>query len=127
VLSSQQIQQEPHQHREHHEYHLNRQNRKQVAQNPEPGAKRQIKRLRVNQKQKSNAKPQAAPEENQLPDPNQEVSVNANWVTVESKGVSKNMRKLTTANVKRNTEELVRSRNTKTEAITIDNPKEGTT
>jgi len=54
-------------------------------------------------------------------------SVNANWVTVGSKGVSKNGKKLTTANVKLNSEELVRRRNPKTEAITIGNPKEGTT
>jgi len=48
-------------------------------------------------------------------------------VTVKSKNASKNTRKLTAANVKRNSEELVRSRNPKTEAITIGNPKEGTT
>jgi len=69
--------------------------------------------------------------ENQLPDPNQEAPVNDNWVTVGSKGVAKNRnmnkKKLTTANVKLNAEELVRRRNPKTEAITIGNPKEGTT
>jgi len=45
-------------------------------------------------KQKSNTDQQEAPEKNQLPTPNQDVSGNANWETVKKKGTGKKLAKL---------------------------------